>query len=76
MRAAQTARRSSLDLDRDNMFLSNIFDDWTEEAVLSPGPVLKFPKEALEIMKEHPIEYRVFRMSQAADPCLGSRDKS
>lgn|GEM_PF-7126454 len=33
-------------------------------------------KEALEIIKEHPVKHRVFRMSLAVDPCHGREDDS
>jgi len=38
--------------------------------------VLIFLKEPLEIVKEHPIKNRVFRMMLAVDPCHGRGDDS
>ena len=51
--------------------LDNILDHRTEIPVLLLETRLIFPKEPLEIIKEHPVKHRVFRMTLAVDPCHG-----
>jgi hypothetical protein len=58
------------------ILLDNILDYRTDLPVLLLKTILIFTKEALKIIKEHPIKNRVFRMTLAVDPCHGSRDVS
>jgi hypothetical protein len=37
---------------------------------------LRFTKEPLKIIKEHPVKHRVFRMMLPVDPCHGREDDS
>jgi hypothetical protein len=56
--------------------LDHLLDYRTEIAVLLLEPILIFSKEPLKIIKEHPIEYSMFRMTLAIDPCHGREDDS
>ncbi len=53
------------------VFLNDILNDGTEITILLLEPILIFLKEPLEIIKEHPVKNRVFRMTLAIDPCHG-----
>jgi hypothetical protein len=35
---------------------------------------LIFPEESLEIIEEHPVKQRVFRMALAVNPCHGRKE--
>jgi len=54
----------------------DLLDNRTKIAVLSLKTVLILRQEPLEIMKEHPVEDRVFRMTLAIDPYHGREDDS
>ncbi len=58
------------------VLLDNILDNRTEISVLPLETRLIFPKEPFEIIKEHPVKHRVFRMTLAVDPCHGREDDS
>jgi hypothetical protein len=47
-----------------------------EVPVLLLETIFIFPEEPLEIVKEHPVKHRVFRMTLAVDPCYGREDDS
>jgi len=53
------------------ILLDHILDYRAEVPVLLLKTILIFPKEQLEIIEEHPIKHRVFRMALSVDPCHG-----
>ena len=58
------------------ILLDHILDHRSEIPALLLKTILIFTKEALKIIKEHPVKYRVFRMTLAVDPCHGREDDS
>jgi len=58
------------------ILLDHILDHRTKITILLLEPVLIFLKKPLEIIKKHPVKYRVFRMTLAVNPCHGSRNDS
>ncbi len=58
------------------ILLDHLLDHRAEVPVLSLETILIFPEEPLEIIKEHAVKHRVFRMTLAIDPCHGRGDNS
>jgi len=58
------------------ILLDNILDYRTEVPVLLLKTILVFTKEALKIIKEHPVKHRVFQMTLPVDPSHGREDDS
>ena len=58
------------------VFFRDLRDDGPEIAVLSVEPAFVFLDEALEIMKEYPVENGALRMARAVDSRHKRREES
>jgi len=58
------------------VLLAHLLDHRTGIAIHLLETGLIFTKKPLEIIKEHPVKHRVFRMTLAVDPCHGREDDS